>query len=183
MKFLVFAASHRNDSFNRKLVEIAATHLSARGDTVDHAQYHELDLPLYNDESASAILPAEVDMIGRRFAKADGVVISSPEYNWSYPGSLKNLVDWLSRLSPLPTNGRTVFLMSASTSMRGGILGLSHLETPLRAIQMIPFPRVFLLASATEAFASESRLADSGKQETLRAMLDEYRTFTQKLTQ
>ena len=57
MRFLVFAASHRPQSLNRKLSRIAANHLSAKGYSVDYADYHEFDTPLYNDATASAALP------------------------------------------------------------------------------------------------------------------------------
>lgn len=182
MKFLVFAASHRSQSLNRKLAQIAASHLSLCDHTVDFAEYAELDLPLYNDEKASAALPPAVEKIGARIDHADGIIISSPEYNWSYPGSLKNMIDWLSRVSPLPTQNKTVFLMSASTSLRGGILGLNHLEPPLKSLQMHVFPKVFPLGDAVHAFATETTLADAKKQTALIGMLDEYRLFTKKLS-
>ncbi len=183
MKFLVFAASHRTDSYNRKLSKIAAAYLAAAGHDVDYADYREFDLPLYNDEVAATTLPMEVIKTGGRFANADGIIISAPEYNWSYPGTLKNLIDWLSRISPVPTRGKTVFLMSASTSARGGILGLNHLETPLEAIQMYVFPKMYPLGNAATAFASATQLADSKQHAAFTAMLDEYRVFTQKLLQ
>lgn len=183
MRFLVFAASHRKESLNRKLATIAAAHLSLCEHEVDLALYDELDLPLYNDELAGIALPPEVEETGRRFEKADGIVICSPEYNWSYPGSLKSMIDWLSRIIPLPTQGKTVFLMSASTGTRGGILGLNHLETPLKALHMHVFPKMFPLGDAMNAFASETTLSDGRRQQALIAMLDEYRIFTEKLTQ
>jgi chromate reductase, NAD(P)H dehydrogenase (quinone) len=182
MKFLVFAASHRKQSLNRKLAYIAASHLALCDHTVDFAEYAEFDLPLYNDEDAGIAVPDAVKKTGRRFEEADGIVISSPEYNWSYPGSLKNLIDWLSRLTPLPTQNKTVFLMSASTSMRGGILGLSHLEAPLKSLQLHVFPKMFPLGDAVHAFATDTALADARKQTALIGMLDEYRLFTQKLS-
>lgn len=183
MKFFVFAASHRINSYNRMLAKLAAGHLAAAGDNIDFAEYNELDVPVYNDDEAEKSLPQVVRQIGQRIASANGVVICAPEYNWSYPGSLKNMIDWLSRIAPLPTQDKPVFLASASTSSRGGILGLNHLETPLRAVGMHVFPRMFPLGNVASAFNERGTLIENKQQQSLTKMLDDYRTFTLKLTQ
>ena len=183
MKFFVFAASHRTNSYNRMLAKLAAAHLAAAGHTIDFAEYNELNVPVYNDEEAEKALPPIVRQLGERIASANGLLICAPEYNWSYPGSLKNVIDWLSRVAPLPTQDKPVFIASASTSSRGGILGLNHLETPLRAIGMHVFPRMFPLGNVASAFNEHGTLIDNKQQQSLTKMLDDYRTFTLKLTQ
>jgi NAD(P)H-dependent FMN reductase len=60
----------------------------------------------------------------RRLGQADAFVISSPEYNFSMPGALKNVIDWVSRYGPQPFKGKHCLLMSASPSMAGGNRGL-----------------------------------------------------------
>lgn len=183
MKFFVFAASHRTNSYNRMLAKLAAAQLAASGDSIDFAEYNELDVPVYNDDEAEKSLPQVVRQLGDRIASANGVVICAPEYNWSYPGSLKNMIDWLSRIAPLPTQDKPVFLASASTSSRGGILGLNHLETPLRAVGMHVFPRMFPLGNVATAMSAQGTLNDNKQQQALAKMLADYRSFTQKLTQ
>lgn len=183
MNFLAFAASHRSQSYNRKLAKVASGHLISQGHVVNFLEYNSFDLPVYNDENASVSLPAEVHTIGQYFKEADGVIISAPEYNWSYPGSLKTMIDWVSRLSPLPTMHKTAFLMSASTGPRGGIMGLSHLEAPLKSLQMHVHPKMFPLGAVSNAFSEEDTLLNQKQHQSLIRMLDEYIQFTQKLTQ
>ena len=58
--------------------------------------------------------------MGEAIAKADGIIIVSPEYNYSTPGVLKNAIDWLSRLPNQPFAGKPVALQSASMGVFGG---------------------------------------------------------------
>lgn len=152
MKLLVFAASHRKESINRVLARLAATIAQSARAGIDFAEYGEFDVPLYDDELFSAdAIPARLMQFAERLAAADGVMIATPEYNWSFPGSLKNLIDWASRLSPDPFSGKTAFLMSASPSARGGVLGLTHLRVPLEALGVVVYPHVFTLGAASQA--------------------------------
>lgn len=183
MKFLIFAASHRNGSYNRKLAGLAAAHMESQGINVDFAEYAEFDMPVYNDEVAtSGGIPDIAQRFAERAGKCDGIIICSPEYNWSYPGSLKNIIDWTSRLKPNLLAGKTVLLMSATTGGRGGISGLAHLKTPLEAISLFVFPRVFALPHADTAFDGKGALANARQQQLFIALLDSYTDFTRKLT-
>jgi NAD(P)H-dependent FMN reductase len=182
MKLLVFAASHRAESANRKLAKLAAAHLEKQGAQVDFAEYAEFDMPIYNDETAASGVPDSAQSFARRASKTNGVVLCSPEYNWSYPGSIKNIIDWTSRLKPNPVAGKTVLLMSATPGARGGIVGLNHLRTPFDALQMYVFPRVFPLGHAHNAHETDGGLADAKTHRQFVTLLDEYIGFTTKLT-
>ena len=114
MKFLAFAASHRPDSLNRHLVTLATKQI---GSNVDIAEYGELDMPVYNDLESDNPPKAVLDL-AKRLEQVNGVIIATPEYNWSVPGSLKNIIDWLSVLKPAPLTGKTALLMAASPGTR-----------------------------------------------------------------
>ena len=58
------------------------------------------DIPIYNHDIQAAGFPAPVTAWADAIRKADGVIIVSPEYNWSIPGGLKNAIDWASRMPP-----------------------------------------------------------------------------------
>lgn len=178
MKFLVFAASHRLESYNRKLAAHASQYLSGKKIQVDLADYAEFDMPIYN---ASIPLPESAHSFMKRAEVADGIIISSPEYNWSYPGSLKNIIDWTSCISPNSLKGKTALLMCATPGMRGGIVGLNHLKTPMEASQLYVFPKAFPLGNCELAFDEKGALLPRYSQP-LHAILDDYVTFTQKLT-
>lgn len=178
MKFLVFAASHRPESYNRKLAACTARFLAGKGHDVDFAEYAEFDMPAYND---AVELPPAAYSFGNRAASCQGIIVSAPEYNWSYPGSLKSIIDWTSCIKPHPLRGKTALLMSASPGTRGGILGLSHLKTPMEASHLFVFPRVFPLGSCESAFDSDGALG-ARPNEHLHILLHDYVTFTGKLT-
>jgi chromate reductase, NAD(P)H dehydrogenase (quinone) len=181
MKLLVFAASHRAESYNRKLAALSAEYLTSKNVTVDFAEYADFDMPVYNDVVATDNVPVPARVFAHRAANAEGILVCSPEYNWSYPGSLKNIIDWTSRITPAPLKGKTALLMSATPGARGGILGLNHLKTPFEALQMFVFPKMFPLPEAQKAFGT-SGLSESKKQQQLLSILDDYVTFTSRLT-
>jgi NAD(P)H-dependent FMN reductase len=181
MKLLIFAASHRPDSLNRKLAKLAQSYVEAKKVTVDFAEYAEFDMPVYNDVTSEKSIPDIAKSFAKRAAKADGIIISSPEYNWSYPGSLKNIIDWTSRLDKNPLAGKTALLMSATPGSRGGISGLQHLKTPLEALRMCVLPRVFPLGSALESLDAKNQFTHKKHQEAFSSILDDYLSFTQKL--
>lgn len=159
MKLLVFAASHRPSSYNRQLAQLAAAAARQQGAEVDFAEYAEFDMPLYQD-TGSPSFPAGTDVFLRRMAGCAGMVVASPEYNWSYPGSLKNILDWSSRIDPNGLRDKTALTLCATTGSRGGIIGLSHLRSPLEAMQMHVFHRAFPLGHAQSAFTPEGQLVD-----------------------
>ena len=90
----------------------------------------------------------------------DAFIISSPEYNASMPGNLKNVIDWVSRFRPQPFNERHALLMSASPSMGGGNKALWSLRMPLEHLGANVFSNMFSLAIAHKAFTPEGTIAD-----------------------
>jgi chromate reductase, NAD(P)H dehydrogenase (quinone) len=166
VRFLVFSASLRDDSLNTRLVDLAAATLEANGGTVTRAWMREFDCPSYNlDVQSSEGFPPGADELRRRLEMCDAFVVSSPEYNASLPGSLKNAIDWVSRYKPQPFNERHGLLLSASPSMVGGNRGLWALRVPFEHLGARIYPDMFSLAQAHKAFDGEGRIADSELQE------------------
>jgi NAD(P)H-dependent FMN reductase len=161
LKVLVFAASLRADSLNRKLAVLAARVAERAGATVDHASMGDFDVPLYNgDVETKDGIPGGAQEFRRRLLESDAFVISSPEYNGSMPGTIKNLIDWASRFRPQPFDGRHGLLLSASPSLAGGNRGLWALRMPLEHLGARVFPDMFSLAMAHKAFEGDD-LADA----------------------
>jgi NAD(P)H-dependent FMN reductase len=158
---LVFAASLRAGSLNRKLAALAARAAEDYGATVDRAEMAEFDVPLYDGdvETASGI-PAGADALRRRLEASDAFILAAPEYNGSMAGTIKNLIDWASRFRPQPFDTRHGLLLSASPSLAGGNRGLWALRVPLEHLGARVFPDMFSLAAAHKAFAGEE-LADA----------------------
>lgn len=73
------------------------------------------DIPLYDaDVQQEEGFPATVEALAEQIRQADGVVIVTPEYNYSVPGGLKNAIDWLSRLPDQPLAGKPVLIQTSS---------------------------------------------------------------------
>lgn len=168
MKLLAFAASLREHSLNRKLIAIAAGIARAEGVTVDLADFRQFESPLYDGDvnERSGLPPGALDLVGR-LREVDAVMISSPEYNFSIPGVLKNLIDWVSRAQPMPWRGKSIYLMSAAPSPMGGIRGLWQTRIPLEGCGSLVFPDMFALAHANQAFDDEGKLRDNALAERL----------------
>ncbi|MGZ8392007.1 MAG: NADPH-dependent FMN reductase [Gemmatimonadales bacterium] len=183
MKLLAFAASLRRESLNRKLIALAAELAREDGVEVDLAEFREFDMPLYDaDLQASAGFPAGAQELGRRIEKVDGLIISAPEYNYSIPGTLKNAVDWVSRIKPMPLRGKHGFLIAASTSLVGGIRGLWALRVPLEGLGVTLYPDMFALAQAQQALDEAGRLKDPQMRERLAKMVRGYLVMGRKLS-
>ncbi|MBA3344918.1 MAG: NAD(P)H-dependent oxidoreductase [Gemmatimonadales bacterium] len=182
MKLLAFAASLRRDSSNRKLIALAADFARRGGAEVDLAEFREFDMPLYDaDVQASEGIPSGAQELGRRVGASDGLLIASPEYNYSLPGTLKNAIDWVSRLKPVPLRGRSGFLMSASNSLVGGIRGLWQLRIPLEGLGVLLHPNMYALPSASQAFDQQGQLKEAERQQRLEKMLEGYLGVARKL--
>lgn len=168
MRVLAFAASQRTGSFNRKLIALAADVARRAGAQVAVAEFGEFDMPLYHgDLERETGLPRGASELTRRLEDVSAVMISSPEYNYSIPGVLKNAIDWVSRARPMPWRGKSIFLMSASPSPMGGIRGLWQTRIPLEGCGALVFPDMFALANAHDAFDDDGALRDGSLAERL----------------
>jgi chromate reductase len=161
VRFLVFAASLRDDSQNARLADLACACVEANGGIADRASMAEFDCPSYNlDVQTGQGFPPGAQAFNERLQSCDALVIASPEYNASMPGMLKNAIDWVSRYEPQPFNERNALLLSASPSMIGGNRGLWALRMPLEHLGARVYPDMFSLAQAHKAFDANGRLSD-----------------------
>ncbi len=159
-RFLVFSASLRDDSLNGRLSRLAAATIEANGGMVELRGMRDFDGPSYDaDVQAEEGFPSGAESLRDSLQQSDAFVISSPEYNFSIPGALKNSIDWVSRFSPQPLNEKHGLLMSASPSMAGGNRGLWALRVPFEHLGARLYPDMFSLAQAHQAFDAEGRIA------------------------
>ena len=138
-KILFIIGSLRKESFNKKLAKEVEQMLSGRA-MVEYLDYS--DVPLMNQDIEFPA-PEAVKRVRERVAEAEALWIFSPEYNYSYPGHLKNLIDWLSRplvagdrQTPLAINGKKVALSGA-----GGASATAKCREKLTELLTLPFIR------------------------------------------
>ena len=162
IRFLVFSASLRNDSLNKRLAKLAAQVIEKNAGVVDFANMSDFDCLSFNqDVDTKGVIPDGATEFQKRLLANDAFIISSPEYNGSMPGYLKNAIDWVSRFRPQPFNELNGLLMSASPSMAGGNRALWSLRIPFEHLGARVFPDMFSLAVAHKAFTPEGTIADA----------------------
>lgn len=179
MRLVTLVGSLRASSYNRMAFN-AARALAPAGFEFEEARYD--DLPLYNDDVRAVAFPAAATRIGAQIAAADGVLIVSPEYNYSVPGPLKNAIDWVSRLPDQPFKGKPTAVMGASM----GNLGTARMQYHLRQSMvfldalMLTRPEV-MIAQAQHKFDAQGRLTDEATAKAIRGLLEAFGAWIERL--
>lgn len=114
-KLLGISGALRAASTNTQLV-----HNAARIFNADSFVLADLNLPLYDGDLEAEGIPASVQTLSDQIKEADAVIISTPEYNKSISGVLKNALDWVSRTEGSPWADKPVAIMSSAAGRAGG---------------------------------------------------------------
>ncbi|MEW6256508.1 MAG: NADPH-dependent FMN reductase [Pseudomonadota bacterium] len=179
MKWVVWVGSVRKGSYNAALAR-ALQGLAPEGVTIELLP-SVADLPVYSGDIESAGLPEAVVALGEEIAQADGIVVVSPEYNYSVPGGLKNAIDWVSRLKPMPLKGKPLLIQSASMGNLGGARMQYHLRQILVGldVRVMNVPEV-MVGAAHKKVGEDGVLADEGTRDFLRTQLQAFAAFAAK---
>ena len=180
VKILGIAGSLRKSSYNRGALRAAAGVLP-EGATLE---VFELDgLPGFNEEQEKSP-PAAVVELKRRIRAADAILISTPEYNYSEPGVLKNAIDWASR----PPRGAVLAHKPAAIlGASPGVTGTARAQAQLRQAfvftdtPVLPQPGI-LVYRAHEKFDADGRLTDERTREFVGRLLVALADWTRRLT-
>jgi len=170
-KVLAISGSLRDDSFNTKLVRNAA---ELFGDDVEVELWSGLkDVPPYDEDDDRDGAPKAVADMRAAFAGADAVFISTPEYNSSVPGQLKNALDWVSRpLATNPLRNKPVAVVGASAGAFGAVWAQAELRKVLAALGARVLEVELAVPHADERFDERGRLTDGNFVEQLTAVVD-----------
>lgn len=137
-RVLGIAGSLRQGSYNRRLLEAATDALPRADWTIARLR----GIPPYDADIEARGLPPVVVQLKDQIEGADAIVISTPEYNHSVPGVLKNAIDWASRPAMRsPLVGKPVVLIGASPGRGGARRALDHLRQILESTLAEPLPR------------------------------------------
>jgi chromate reductase, NAD(P)H dehydrogenase (quinone) len=158
LNIIAISGALRRGSYNTALLN-AVKSMAPAGMAIEIATLH--GIPLYDGDAEQASgKPEAVTELDKRIRAADGVIISTPEYNFSLPGVLKNATDWLSR-GGSPFKWKRTGVMGASTGPVGTARSQYHLRQNLQGLEAIvmPKPEVFV-SLADKKFDVEGRLID-----------------------
>jgi chromate reductase len=176
---LGIAGSLRKGSFNKALLN-SAFELLPRDAVLEIFDISHL--PFFNQDFEKNP-PEVVRQFKRRVRKADAILFSTPEYNFSFSGVLKNSLEWASR--PRGENsfdGKTAALMSASTGMVGGARAQLHLRQVLLDLNVytVTKPEV-IVTFAEKKFDADGKLTDPDARKFLQQLLNNLVELTRKL--
>jgi chromate reductase len=140
------------------------------------------DFPLYNADIQAVGFPAAVLAMGEAIAKADGVIIVTPEYNYSVPGVLKNALDWLSRLPTQPFAGKPTVIQTGSPGLVGGARAQYHLRQSLVFLDatVMNKPEVMISQIMTKVDAVTGQLTDEATRTFISTQLTAFASFARR---
>lgn len=136
---LTICGSLRKNSYNAALVRQLPQWAPASMKLVASPPFD--GMPYYNQDIQNEGWPASVTAFADAIRGADGILIVSPEYNWTIPGALKNAIDWVSRMKEQPFKDKPVLLQSASGALLGGSRMQYHLRQCLVSVDALVFGR------------------------------------------
>jgi len=172
MKILGISGSLRSDSHNTKVLRASAECFDT-GD-VEFTLYDDLkSVPPYDEEDDVEPAPAAVSQLRDAVAGADAILFSTPEYNSSVPGQLKNALDWVSRpVATNPLRNKPVAVVGASTGMFGAVWAQAELRKVLAAIGARVVEGEVAVGHAHTRFDADGLLVDDDIREQLHEVVD-----------
>ncbi|MGM0901666.1 MAG: NADPH-dependent FMN reductase [Bacillota bacterium] len=163
MNIVAIVGSLRKESYNMKLFKTIAERYEGK---LNMTIADIRSLP-YFDQDEENNPPQAVKEFKEAISKADGVIIITPEYNWSVPGVLKNALDWASRVDKVFV-GKPVMALGATLGMLGTVRAQMHLREILsspgiQAKILPPGGNEVLIGSAKQKFDEQTgQLVDEG---------------------
>jgi chromate reductase len=177
--FVAISGSLRKGSYNTMALA-AAQKLAPDNITIE--QLFIDDVPFYNQDLHSEKFPDSVDKLNDAIKAADGVILVTPEYNYSVPGTLKNALDMISRSPKKPFEMKAVAVMGASP----GLLGTARAQYHLRQMMVylnayvVNTPEV-MISQAHTKFDADGNLTDKKTADHIRKLIISLAEFSDKL--
>jgi chromate reductase, NAD(P)H dehydrogenase (quinone) len=182
LSVISICGSLRSGSYNG-IVQRALPALAPEGLMVRPAPSFS-ELPLYNaDVQTASGFPAAVNVLADAIRAADGVIMVSPEYNFSIPGGLKNAIDWLSRLQNQPFAGKPVALQSASPGPVGGARVQYDLRRAMVFLDafVLNKPEIFIGSCASKLDDKTGEIKDEATRNFIKQQLAAFATFIERV--
>jgi len=179
IKILGIAGSLRKDSYNKGALR-AAQSLCPEGARIEI--YDIAGLPLFNQDEEKNPTP-KVSEFKQKIRDADAILLVTPEYNYGVPGVMKNALDVASRpYGDNAWNGKPVALMSAASSIAGGIRAQYQIRQCFVFLNMdaVMQPEV-AIGNAQQRFDATGNLTDETSKKLIRQLLENLVAKTRRL--
>lgn len=180
MKILAFAGSLRKESLNKKLLENA---IKVAPSDMEIETFDLKDIPLYNKEIEEKGFPEAVASLREKIKESDGVLIVTPEYNYSFSGITKNAIDWISRSPKQSFNEKPLAIMGASDGGFGTVRAQIHLRAVFPTLNAYVMNKPQLhLANADTKFDESGNLTDEGDKEKLIKFMQAFAAWVKRFS-
>lgn len=176
-RVLLFSGSTREASLNKKLIAEAARIAKSEGANVQVIDLGKDPIPHYDGDTESQKgMPASAQALREEMLKSQVIIISTPNYNGSISGILKDALDWASRTtdgrpSREAFEGKAFVILSASPSKKGGKPAAEHLKTIVQKVSKTVCSETFSLGNAHKAFDEKGGLKDKKTEQKLRTLI------------
>jgi chromate reductase, NAD(P)H dehydrogenase (quinone) len=179
VRVLGISGSLRQASFNTALLRTAID-LAPPGIEIEVVGID--DLPFYDEDVRSKGYPDVVQKFRERIAKSDGLVIATPEYNYSVPAVLKNAIDWASRPPQQPFGGKPLGILGASSGLGGTVRAQAHLRQIAASLDLhvMNKPEVFVRSAGDKV--GEGRITDEPTRKVIGDFMVAYEKWVRLLT-
>lgn len=159
LDIVALCGSLRESSLNRFVIKLARE-VAPEGMTIEELDWRAV--PIFDADELARGMPSSVVAVRERIRVADAVLIATPEYNFSIPGGLKNLIDWLSRGEGQPFNEKPVAIVTASPGPLGGARVQYDLRKVMLFLNAMPLvkPEVFIGGAAAKFDAATGACID-----------------------
>jgi chromate reductase, NAD(P)H dehydrogenase (quinone) len=141
------------------------------------------DFPIYDADLQAVGIPAPVEALAEAIRAVDGVVIITPEYNYSVPGGLKNALDWVSRLQPQPFAGKPVAIQSGSIGPIAGSRAQYHLRQIMVFLDALVLnkPEIMIGTIQSKLDETSGELADEATRGFITKQLEAFAAYIRKV--
>ena len=180
-KIIGLVGTNSDQSTNRTLLQFIAKHF---GKEADIELMEIKDVPMFN-KPANMEIPAIAKEMAAKIEEADGVIISTPEYDHAVTASLMNALSWLS-YGIYPFVDKPVMITGASYGTLGSSRAQAHLRQILNAPELkarIMPSSEFLLGHSLQAFDAEGNLKDAEQVQQLEGLFADFTTFMEIMKQ
>lgn len=173
--FVAISGSLRKESYNTMVLKHLQK-ISPANIVIE--QLSIADIPMYNFDLHENFFPEQVEKLSTAIKTADAFIIITPEYNYSIPGALKNVIDFLSKHPLKPFDKKAVGIMSASPSLLGGVRAQYHLRQILVAVNAMAMniPEVVITEVNTK-FDEDGNMTDEKTSAFMKKFIDALADF------
>ena len=175
---VTLCGSIRKDSYNAILRRYVSLKLREAGVSVEDIDLADYPMPIFNEDLEPDNVPEAAGLLAQKFARADIVVMISPEHNSGITALLKNTIDWVSRQKHGQWRHAVFGIGAVSSGKYGGVVGIAHLRDTLSKLGALLAPTLLGVGPAEGAFDANGVPTEEGVKRKVDQLVKELTHFS-----